>query len=100
MPHQDSKNESVGAVSRTEFLWGSSGDAEVSRFEHYRRIFSEITAILHVQGLGIITEYLFMQIVSGWHALAISALVWEFNPSNSPSSPSLLSLSPWLSSIF
>lgn len=55
-------------------------DAEVSGFEHDRRIFSEIAVILHAQGLAIITEYLFMQIVSGWHALAISAIVWEFTP--------------------
>lgn len=52
-------------------------------------IFPETAVIFHVQGLCIITEYLFMQIVSGWHTLAISALVWEFTPSNSPSSPPL-----------
>lgn len=91
LPHQDSKNESVGVVKFKQSSVPLRA-AQVSGLERDGRIFSEISAILHAQGLGIITEYLCMQIVSGWHALAISALVWEFTPNNSPALPPLCSL--------
>lgn len=78
MPHRDRKYKCrCSCVFKQSSI--SPRDAEVSSLERDRRIFSEIAAILRAQGLGIITEYLFMQIVSGWHALAISALVLVVN---------------------